>query len=143
VPPLVADRPAGRSLSLPLPCALCSPRCRVVHLFPDCADAQQRLQLSRFSRCRRQAPLPGPAPSWLDPPCRAPSFFVAFVGSVAVVTFLARSVLPLAGLPSSWLDPSLLWLSRPDPSGVATLTDADVCVVASRPGEAPRRPVAE
>jgi hypothetical protein len=68
----------------------------------------------------------GAGPARLDLPCHVPSFFVAFVGSVvaaafppgstATATFTARSILPLARLPSSWLDPSLSWLSQPDPS---------------------------
>jgi hypothetical protein len=51
--------------------------------------------------------------------------FIAFIGSVAtaafrarftvVATFPARSAIPLARLPSSWLDPSLSWPSWPDP----------------------------
>jgi hypothetical protein len=95
------------------------------------ADAQQRpvwhLQASPVvgvqPPCQaRRRPLPGKnCPVALPPPP-----FVAFVGfvtvmafpvgSTSVATFPARSILPLAGSSSSWLDSSLSWLSRLDPS---------------------------
>jgi hypothetical protein len=55
-------------------------------------------------------------------PFPSPFFVAATVGSVAVTAFLARStaaatfpsgsVVPLAGSPSSWLDPTLSWSSK-------------------------------
>jgi hypothetical protein len=102
------------------------PHRRVVYLVPDCVDAQQRLLSSSFSRCRHQNSMPGPAqaPARLDPPCRAPPSFVAFVGSIAAAAFPtgptllwpipARSAIPLASSPSSWLDLLLSWISQLD-----------------------------
>jgi hypothetical protein len=54
----------------------------------------------------------------------------------------------LAGSPSSWLDPSLSWPSRPDLSfaafvplaGTTTLTGADACADVGLLGGVPRRP---
>jgi hypothetical protein len=54
------------------------------------------------------------------------------IGSTFAAAFSARSAVPLTGSPSSWLDPSLSWPSRPDPpfpfysaTGAATLTCTD------------------
>jgi hypothetical protein len=85
--------------------------------------------LSSFSRRRRHRPLVwlnlAQASARLEPPRRPFPFYVAFVGFVTAaalpggftvaVTFLARSAIPLAGSPSSRLDLSLSWPSRPDP----------------------------
>jgi hypothetical protein len=58
----------------------------------------------------RRRPLPG----WTRRV--ALPFITVIVGSIAATAFSAGSAVPLAGLTSSWLDPSLSWPSRPDPS---------------------------
>jgi hypothetical protein len=63
------------------------------------------------------------------------------------VTFLARSAVPLAGSPSSWLDPSLLWPSCLDLSLPLLFCSwrchhdqRRCCAAAGLPSEAPRCP---
>jgi hypothetical protein len=103
------------------------PPLSVGHHLPDCAFTQQRLlPLLCTSPIAGDKPLPRPGAG----PCSvgsAPSptpFVVAIaesiasaafpVGSIAVATFPAGSAVPLAGSPSSWLDPPLPWPSQSD-----------------------------
>jgi hypothetical protein len=136
---------------------LCSPRCRAVHLVPDCVDAQQRLLFTLLLSpaspipCQvRQRPLSGwthlaghprHCLRWIRR-CRG------LPGRIPVAaTFLARSAVHFGRIASSRLDPSLPWPSRPDPSfpfysaaGADTMTGADACAAVSLHGGAPRRP---
>lgn len=117
----------------PLPCvgisARVAPHRRAGHLLIACADAHQHplpfellppptLNPSQASQARRR-PLSGWTRLTVHP------FVASTAGSVAAgaflarsttaSTFTARSVVPLVGSPSSWLNLSLPWPSRPDP----------------------------
>jgi hypothetical protein len=136
-------RPARRqSASLPAH-ALCSPRRRVVHLVPDCIDAQQHLTIRASpitdvvnTPCRvRRRPPPGwtrpaahlPSSPSLDPslpqPSRRDPRCCDLPGSIRR---------PFGRITSSRMDPSLSWPSRSDPSfpfysaaGADSMTAAD------------------
>jgi hypothetical protein len=115
---------------VPLPCvgvfARAAPCHHASHLLIARVDAPAAPPTSSFSRRRRRHhPLPGPAqaPAWLEPPRRPPLPRLRWIrrcrglpGRIHVAAaFSARSAIPLAGSPSSWLDSSLPWPSRPDP----------------------------
>jgi hypothetical protein len=102
------------------------------------------LLLSLASNPSLQGPTQAPARLDLPP---SPFPFIAFVGSIVatafpsgftvLATFPARSAVLLAESLSSWLDSSLSWPSRPDPStpfysvaSAATLTSAGVATLA-------------
>jgi hypothetical protein len=112
------------------------------------SKASLSLSFELLSSLASNPSLQGPtqAPARLDPP-PSPFPFIAFVGSVVATafpsgftvaaTFPVRPVVPLAGSLSSWLNSSLSWPSRPDPStlfysaaGAATLTSAVVATLA-------------
>jgi hypothetical protein len=95
-----------------------APPCSACLSFPSSTPAFFSLgRRHRKARCRNCLFSLGSLPP-------SPFPFIAFVGSVTaavfplgftvVVTFPARSIVPLAGSPSSQLDPSLSWPSQSD-----------------------------